>query len=60
MNMSHAFAVGKPHTLPAAVIGGAIALLIGIGGCTMAQRSLYTAQQTLVGVKLSRLRFVGA
>jgi hypothetical protein len=36
MNMSHAtFACGKPHTLPAAVIGAAIALLIGIGGCTM-------------------------
>src|SRR3984957_4053600 len=32
--MSHAFAVGKPHNLPAAVIG-AFALLIGIGGCTM-------------------------
>jgi Outer membrane efflux protein len=35
MNRSHAFAVGKPHTLPAAVIGTTIALLIGIGGCTM-------------------------
>src|SRR3984957_13675175 len=32
--MSHAFAVGKPHNLPAAVIG-AFALLFGIGGCTM-------------------------
>ena len=42
MNMCHAFAAGKPHHrrqgtpyLPAAAIGAAIAVLIGIGGCTM-------------------------
>jgi outer membrane protein, multidrug efflux system len=35
MNMCHAFAMGKPQSLPAAVIGAAIALLIGISGCTM-------------------------
>ena len=28
MNMSHVFAVGKPHILPAALIGATIALLI--------------------------------
>src|SRR5258707_10455908 len=35
MNVSHACAVGTPHLLSAAVIGAAIALLIGIGGCTL-------------------------
>jgi len=36
MKMSHAtFPVGKLRTLAAAVIGATIALLIGIGGCTM-------------------------
>ena len=35
MNMSHVFAVGKPRILPAALTGATIALLIGIGGCTM-------------------------
>jgi outer membrane protein, multidrug efflux system len=36
MNMRHAFAFGKPQSLPAAAIGAAaIALLIGSGGCTM-------------------------
>ena len=29
------FAFDKPHTLLAAVVGAAIALLTGIGGCTM-------------------------
>jgi hypothetical protein len=52
--MSHApFAIGKPaHTLLAVVFGTAIAYL----GVLDSQRSLYTAQQTLVGVKLSRLQ----
>jgi outer membrane protein, multidrug efflux system len=35
MSLCHAFAMGKPQSLPAAVIGAAIALLIGISGCTM-------------------------
>jgi hypothetical protein len=46
------FAIGKPRTMLAAVIGTAIAYI----GVLDSQRSLYTAQQTLVGVKLSRLQ----
>jgi outer membrane protein TolC len=51
--MSHApSAIGKPRTLLAAVIGTAIAYI----GVLDSHRLLYTARQTLVGVKLSRLQ----
>jgi multidrug efflux system outer membrane protein len=35
MNMGHAFAFGRPKSLTVAVIGPAIALLMGISGCTL-------------------------